>query len=192
MEWSKVASSLDSLTKEISEARRAVERDSGSKDKVKSEAANRALASVDDLRDTLRGWYSFYDGYDPLSRGGFRSPTRAWTKACSRTPIFSASDWVRSPPAWAKALAAAAGDGRWRRQVAGPAEVAAALVPAVAAEAVAAQQAPAARCGRHAAAAGDARSGGRPAANRQSQPRARRPDRRQPDRPRGSPERAQV
>ena len=65
MEWSKVASSLDGLTKEISEARRALERDSGSKDKVKREAANRALASVDDLRDTLRSWYGFYDGYDP-------------------------------------------------------------------------------------------------------------------------------
>ena len=65
MEWSKVAASLDSLTKEISETRRIVERDSASKDKVKREAVNRALASVDDLRDTLRGWYGFYDGYDP-------------------------------------------------------------------------------------------------------------------------------
>jgi uncharacterized protein (DUF885 family)/dienelactone hydrolase len=66
MEWAEVASSLDVLTKEINEARRTVERDSSSKDKVKREAANRALASVDDLRNTLRTWYNFYDGYDPL------------------------------------------------------------------------------------------------------------------------------
>ena len=66
MEWSKVAGSLDGLTKEITEARRKLERDTAAKDKVKREAANRALASVDDLRNTLRGWYAFYDGYDPL------------------------------------------------------------------------------------------------------------------------------
>jgi uncharacterized protein (DUF885 family) len=74
MEWSKVAASLDSLTKEIGEARRALERDSASKDKVKREAANRALAWVDDLRDTLRGWYNFYDGYDPLFTWWIQEP----------------------------------------------------------------------------------------------------------------------
>ena len=65
MEWSKVAASLDSLNKEISETRRTVERGSAVKEKIKREAANRALATVEDLRSTLRGWYSFYDGYDP-------------------------------------------------------------------------------------------------------------------------------
>ncbi len=74
MEWSKVAGSLDSLAKEIGEARRTLERESGSKDKVKREAANRALASVDDLRNTLRGWYSFYDGYDPLFTWWMQEP----------------------------------------------------------------------------------------------------------------------
>ena len=65
MDWSKVAGSLTGLAKEIGETRRTLERDPATKDKVKREAANRALASLDDLRNTIRGWYNFYDGYDP-------------------------------------------------------------------------------------------------------------------------------
>ena len=65
MEWSKVAGSLTGLAKEIGEMRRTLERDPATKDKVKREAANRALASLEDLRNTIRGWYNFYDGYDP-------------------------------------------------------------------------------------------------------------------------------
>jgi hypothetical protein len=85
MDWSKVASDLTRLTREIGEARRALER--GMSDKVKDEgkdkekakgkdrendgartkirAANQALAAVEGLRGTLRGWFGFYDGYDP-------------------------------------------------------------------------------------------------------------------------------
>ena len=37
-------------------------------------AANRALATLDDLRNTLRGWYGFYDGYDPLFTWWIQEP----------------------------------------------------------------------------------------------------------------------
>jgi len=74
MEWSKVAASLDSLSKEIIAARQTLERAAAAKDKVKPAAANRALSSVEDLRNTLRGWFSFYDGYDPLFTWWVREP----------------------------------------------------------------------------------------------------------------------
>jgi uncharacterized protein (DUF885 family)/dienelactone hydrolase len=74
MDWSKVAGSLTGLTKEIGETQRTLERDPATKDKVKREAANRALASLDDLRNTLRGWYNFYDGYDPLFTWWMQEP----------------------------------------------------------------------------------------------------------------------
>ena len=74
MDWAKVASTLDSLTKEITQARRTLERESGSRDKVKRTTANRALASVEDLRGTLRTWYGFYDGYDPLFTWWMQEP----------------------------------------------------------------------------------------------------------------------
>jgi uncharacterized protein (DUF885 family)/dienelactone hydrolase len=79
--WSKVAASLDGLTTEIAAARRKLERDSAAKDKVKREAANRALASVEDLRNTLRGWYGFYDGYDPLFTWWMQEPYKTTDQA---------------------------------------------------------------------------------------------------------------
>jgi dipeptidyl aminopeptidase/acylaminoacyl peptidase/uncharacterized protein (DUF885 family) len=81
MDWAKVATTLDGLVKEIAEARRAVERDPAARDKVKREAANRALASVDDLRNTLRSWYAFYDGYDPLFTWWMQEPYRGADEA---------------------------------------------------------------------------------------------------------------
>jgi dipeptidyl aminopeptidase/acylaminoacyl peptidase len=66
MDWPKVAGTLTGLTKTISEARQALEREPRSKAPMKKPVANRALADVESLRGTLRGWYGFYDGYDPL------------------------------------------------------------------------------------------------------------------------------
>ncbi len=66
MQWPKVAGTLAGLTKSIAEARRALEREPRGKTQVKRPVANRALANVESLRATLRGWYGFYDGYDPL------------------------------------------------------------------------------------------------------------------------------
>jgi hypothetical protein len=77
MDWSKVAGSLDGLNKEIGEARRALEGDAGKKEKIKHEASNRALATVGDLRNTLRGWYAFYDGYDPLFTWWMQEPYKS-------------------------------------------------------------------------------------------------------------------
>ncbi|MFI5461404.1 MAG: prolyl oligopeptidase family serine peptidase, partial [Isosphaerales bacterium] len=77
MDWAKVAGTLNRLTKEIDDARRGKDRESKSKDRVKKQTANRALAAVDGLRNTLRAWYGFYDGYDPLFTWWVQEPYKA-------------------------------------------------------------------------------------------------------------------
>ncbi len=80
MEWSKVAGDLIRLTKEIGDARRALERNAPVRDQnkgnalAKNRAANRALAAVEGLRNTLRTWFAFYDGYDPLFTWWMQEP----------------------------------------------------------------------------------------------------------------------
>jgi dipeptidyl aminopeptidase/acylaminoacyl peptidase len=64
--WGKVAGTLTDLTKEIAEARKALEAKPRSELRVKKAVANRAVANVEGLRATLRDWNGFYDGYDPL------------------------------------------------------------------------------------------------------------------------------
>lgn len=83
MEWSKVAAELTRLTKEIGEARRVIERDTPGKDRssAKVRTANRALASVEGLRNTLRGWFAFYDGYDPLFTWWMQEPYKSTDQA---------------------------------------------------------------------------------------------------------------
>ena len=106
------------------EARRTLERDSGSHDKVKRGRQSRAGVGRS-LRDTLRGWYSFYDGYDPLFtwwmqepyKGGRRRPCRSYAD-------FLRQRWARSRPAWAKVsrrTPPGLGRRRWRTAAAAPA-----------------------------------------------------------------------
>jgi uncharacterized protein (DUF885 family) len=44
-------------------------------------AANRALASVEGLRNTLRTWFAFYDGYDPLFSWWMQEPYKVADQA---------------------------------------------------------------------------------------------------------------
>jgi hypothetical protein len=72
----KAASSLTDLKKQVDERRRAVEaglRQEGRAGdssvepvRVKKTVANRAVGAVNGLRATLRNWYTFYNGYDPV------------------------------------------------------------------------------------------------------------------------------
>ncbi|MGP0069994.1 MAG: DUF885 family protein [Isosphaeraceae bacterium] len=83
MEWSKVADGLIKLTKEIADARHSLERNAPGRDQAKgnalakNRAANRALAAVESLRNTLRTWFAFYDGYDPLFTWWMQEPYKA-------------------------------------------------------------------------------------------------------------------
>jgi dipeptidyl aminopeptidase/acylaminoacyl peptidase/uncharacterized protein (DUF885 family) len=81
MNWSKVAGDLTNLTKQIGEARRALDRDTRGKDRSKRVVVNRALATTEALRATLRGWFGFYDGYDPLFTWWVEEPYKAVDQA---------------------------------------------------------------------------------------------------------------
>src|SRR4029434_3667639 len=74
----KTAATLTNLKKQIDEARRAVEGglrpergtasapDGAEVIKAKKTVAFRAVGAVNSLRNTLRNWYTFYNGYDPV------------------------------------------------------------------------------------------------------------------------------
>jgi hypothetical protein len=81
MEWSKVAGDLTRLTKQIGDARRALEREPRGRDQAKRLVVNRALAATEGLRATLRGWFGFYDGYDPMFTWWMEEPFKAVDQA---------------------------------------------------------------------------------------------------------------
>lgn len=78
MEWvdaAKTADLLNTLNKKIAETREAVEAGLQAEDKthikrepikVRKTVANRAAETVGGLKKTLKQWFSFYNGYDPI------------------------------------------------------------------------------------------------------------------------------
>jgi uncharacterized protein (DUF885 family) len=74
----KVAATLNDLNKEIDATRRAVESGvRGEQGKIKRTVANRAAATVNGLRNTLRAWFGYYNGYDPLFTWWVDEPYKA-------------------------------------------------------------------------------------------------------------------
>jgi dipeptidyl aminopeptidase/acylaminoacyl peptidase/uncharacterized protein (DUF885 family) len=59
----KAAVLLTEVTKQIEKTRQAIEK--GEVPAVSKVVANRAAGTVNSLRNTLRGWFGFYNGYDP-------------------------------------------------------------------------------------------------------------------------------
>ncbi|HXQ71977.1 MAG TPA: DUF885 family protein [Pyrinomonadaceae bacterium] len=57
----KIAATLTELRKQVDESRRAID-----SLKPKKTVANRAVLAMNGLRNNLRNWYTFYNGYDPL------------------------------------------------------------------------------------------------------------------------------
>ncbi len=69
----KTAALLNVLNKQISEARKSIEAlakepagKAGGKPPAKKAVANRATLAINSLRGTLKDWFGFYDGYDPV------------------------------------------------------------------------------------------------------------------------------
>ncbi len=58
----------------------------------RSAVVNRALATTEGLRATLRGWFSFYDGYDPLFTWWVEEPYKAADAAIDAYATASASE----------------------------------------------------------------------------------------------------
>jgi hypothetical protein len=80
-DWAKVADVLTRLTRDVSDARREFEKKPREKGQPKRAVANRAVTTVEDLRNTLQGWYRFYDGYDPLFTWWNQEPYKAADEA---------------------------------------------------------------------------------------------------------------
>ena len=74
MDWSEVAGRIDRLADEVDDALKALEARSSEQDRVSPPVAERASAMARDLRRTLRDWFAFYDGYDPIYSWWMRQP----------------------------------------------------------------------------------------------------------------------
>ncbi|MGH9833574.1 MAG: DUF885 family protein [Blastocatellia bacterium] len=78
----KVAAQLNDLTKQIETTRRALEASLRAEPgKVKKSAANRAVGAANGLRATMRAWFGYYSGYDPLFTWWVNEPYKAVDQA---------------------------------------------------------------------------------------------------------------
>ncbi len=74
----KLAAQLTEMSKQIEAARRALETSLRTEPgKLKRSVANRAAANLNGLRNTLRTWYGYYNGYDPLFTWWMEEPYKA-------------------------------------------------------------------------------------------------------------------
>ena len=97
----KVAATLNELKKQVDERRRALEmsfretRGSGDTStanvetlRPKKTVANRAVAALNGLRNNLRNWYTFYNGYDPVFTWWNEEPYRALDQSMTAYASF--------------------------------------------------------------------------------------------------------
>ncbi|HEY8460827.1 MAG TPA: hypothetical protein VIM99_10630, partial [Blastocatellia bacterium] len=74
----KIAATLNDMNKQIEATRRSVESEfRGQQGKIKRTVANRAAVTVSGLRNTLRAWFGYYNGYDPLFTWWVGEPYKA-------------------------------------------------------------------------------------------------------------------
>ena len=86
----KTAATLTELKKQVDEQRRAVEKGFQGKKTV----ANRAVAAMTALRNNLRNWSTFYNGYDPLFTWWNEEPYRSLDQALTNYSNFVAEKIV--------------------------------------------------------------------------------------------------
>jgi len=82
----KAAALLNKLAKQITETQRSL--DSTSAAKPKRTVANRAARTVGDLRTTLKRWYGYYNGYDPVFTWWCEAPYKAADEALGKYQAF--------------------------------------------------------------------------------------------------------
>lgn len=89
----KAAVTLNNLKKQVDDARRGVETGWRGSDvpeavKVKKTVAFRGVAAINSLRGTLRNWYTFYNGYDPVFTWWNEEPYKALDEALTTYGAF--------------------------------------------------------------------------------------------------------
>lgn len=87
----KIAAQFTGLAKEIAEKRKALElsiKADKENIKVKKTVANRAAVTVTSLRNTMKNWYTFYNGYDPMFTWWVAEPYKQLDKALEEYAAF--------------------------------------------------------------------------------------------------------
>lgn len=82
----KAAATLNELAKRVVETQRSFEGQNAAK--PKRTVANRAIRTVEGLRRTLRGWYTFYNAYDPVFTWWNEAPYKATDDALGKYITF--------------------------------------------------------------------------------------------------------
>ncbi len=89
IEPARVAATLNELHKQIEAVRRGIETGLRSEaGKIKKSVANRAVGIVSSLRNTLRAWFNYYHGYDPLFTWWAEEPYKAVDQALGNYAAF--------------------------------------------------------------------------------------------------------
>ena len=94
----KTAATLNDLRKQVDERRRALELGLRSEARgsdtnvesarVKKTVANRAVLAINGLRNNLRNWYTFYNGYDPMFTWWNEDPYKSLDQAMTNYATF--------------------------------------------------------------------------------------------------------
>lgn len=92
----RTAATLNDLRKQVDEKRRTLEAsvrgarggDNYEATPMKKAVANRAVASINGLRASLRNWYTFYNGYDPMFTWWNEEPYRSLDQAMTNYAAF--------------------------------------------------------------------------------------------------------
>ncbi|HEX7331410.1 MAG TPA: DUF885 family protein [Pyrinomonadaceae bacterium] len=101
----KTAATLNELRKQVDERRRAIDlglrseaRGGGDTNvepvRVKKTVANRALLAINGLRNNLRNWYTFYNGYDPMFTWWNEEPYKSLDQSLTNYSSFIAERLV--------------------------------------------------------------------------------------------------
>ena len=92
----KAAATLNDLAKTIAVVQKSF--DGGSATKPKRTVANRAARTVGELRNTLKRWFTFYNGYDPMFTWWCASPYKAADDALGKYQAFITEKLVGIKP----------------------------------------------------------------------------------------------
>src|SRR5215510_6275676 len=93
----KIAATLNDLRKQVDDRRRAIELgmraerggdSSAESPRIKKTVANRAAVAINGLRGSLRNWYTFYNGYDPMFTWWNEEPYKALDQSLTNYAAF--------------------------------------------------------------------------------------------------------
>lgn len=96
IDQAKAAATLNDLTKRIAATQKSFEDNSAAK--PRRTVANRAARTVGELRNTLKHWYTFYNGYDPMFTWWAESPYKTADDALAKYQAYITEKLVGIKP----------------------------------------------------------------------------------------------